>query len=180
MPTDNLINDPKITETAVSDEEISNIPTESDIPSESDIPASEAEAEEKNNEEELRSKINSLRKELDELQRSKEEFLKAETEKNELLSLFPNANVDSLPDGVVKEMEKGLPMAAAYAVYERKQYIRSKEIDTHNDSTKKSGFGKIRTESTVEFFSPSEVRAMSKSEVKKNYKRIIQSMKSWN
>ena len=173
--SDNLTNNREFAEATLNDEETI------DVPPSSDVPSSEEETEEKFNEEaELLNRINTLRSELDELQRTKDEFLKTEAEKNELLSLFPNANTDSLPDGVVEEMKKGLPMAAAYALYERKQYVRSKEIDTHNDSTKKSGFGKIRTESTVEFFSPSEVRAMSKSEVKKNYKRIIQSMKSWN
>ncbi len=134
----------------------------------------------KNEETELTERINALRSELDELKRSKEEFLKLEAEKNELLLLFPDANADSLPEGVLKEMEKGLPMAAAYALYARREFIKSEAASVHNDSTKKSGFSKIRTESDIEFFSPSEVRAMSKSDVKKNYKRIIQSMKNWH
>ena len=114
------------------------------------------------------------------LQKSKEEFLKKEAEKNELLLLFPDADADSLPCEVLSEMENGLPMSAAYALYKRREFLKNEAASIHNDKTTRSGFGKIRTESATEFFSPSEVRSMSKSEVKKNYKKIIQSMKSWN
>ena len=155
------------------------LPNESDI-----IPAvevnSENEAPSVNEETKLLERINALKEELDGLQKSKEEFLKAEAEKNELLLLFPDANTDSLPEEVLNDMSNGIPMAAAYALYERREFIKAEAASNHNSTTQKSGFGKIRTESASEYFSPSEVRSMSKSEVKKNYKRIIQSMKSWN
>ena len=78
-------------------------PNESDV-----IPAVEVIAENEapsvNEETKLLERINALKEELDGLQKSKEEFLKAEAEKNELLLLFPDANADSLPEEVLNDM----------------------------------------------------------------------------
>ena len=40
--------------------------------------------------------------------------------------------------------------------------------------------GQAGSNTAREYFSPDEVRAMSQSEVRANYQRIIESMKKWN
>jgi hypothetical protein len=40
--------------------------------------------------------------------------------------------------------------------------------------------GSLGKDTTESFFTPNEVRAMSRSEIRKNYSKILESMKKWN
>ena len=71
-------------------------------------------------------------------------------------------------------------MAAAYALYEKKMAIASANAQLINQKNSSSSTGAIGRESENEFFSPEEVRLMSREEVRKNYSKIIDSMKKWN
>ena len=120
----------------------------------------------------LRAEIDRLQGEitrLTELQnRSKQEL-------DEFCTLFPSVSPSDLPPEVRQQTESGVPLAAAYALYEKREALRrengKKNAEHSWHSMKDSGTG--------EYYSPSEVRSMSQKEVHKNYKKIIESMKHW-
>ena len=120
----------------------------------------------------LRTEIERLQSEitrLNELQnRSKQEL-------DEFLALFPHVSPSDLPPEVRQQTESGVPLAAAYALYEKREALRrenSKKNAEHSWHSMKDGAG-------GEYYSPSEVRSMSQKEVHKNYKKIMESMKHW-
>ena len=120
----------------------------------------------------LRTEIERLQGEitrLTELQnRSKQEL-------DEFCTLFPRVSPSELPPEVRQQTEAGVPLAAAYALYEKREAVRreagKKSAEQSWHSMKDSAGG--------DYYSPSEVRSMSQKEVHKNYKKIIESMKHW-
>jgi seryl-tRNA synthetase len=96
-------------------------------------------------------------------------------ELDEFCTLFPNVSLSELPPEVRQQTESGVPLAAAYALYEKREALRrenSKKNAEHSWHSMKDGAG-------GEYYSPSEVRSMSQKEVHKNYKKIMESMKHW-
>ena len=96
-------------------------------------------------------------------------------ELDEFCTLFPNISLAELPPEVRQQTDEGVPLAAAYALFEKRQALRhaagkkSAEHSWHGMSEGAHG----------DFYSPSDVRGMSAKEVHKNYKKIIESMKHW-
>jgi malic enzyme len=77
------------------------------------------------------------------------------------------------------EINEEMKMAAAYALAERKRALTAEKADAQNRAVSRLSAGAV--EGTVpEYFSPSEVRAMSPSEVRANYKKIMRSMEKWH
>ena len=54
------------------------------------------------------------------------------------------------------------------------------KLNDVNRANAMNSSGSIGNKTGAEFFTPDEVRAMSQSEVRANYQRIIESMKKWN
>ena len=147
-------------------EVVDNSPTEADET-----------AEPQDTVESLRAELDALRKELSE---KKAAFERMSNEVNEFSELFPSVPLTSIPDSVWQSVKGGIPIAAAYALYEKKANLieaDAKRINTKNSS---SSTGPIGKEPTSDFFSPAEVRAMSRDEVRKNYSKIMESMKKWS
>ena len=120
-----------------------------------------------------------LRTEIDRLQgeiaRLTELQKRSKQELDEFCTLFPRVSPSELPPEVRQQTESGVPLAAAYALYEKREALRrenSKKNAEHSWHSMKDGAG-------GEYYSPSEVRSMSQKEVHKNYKKIIESMKHW-
>lgn len=127
--------------------------------------------------------VNKLRREIEqlrsELEHKKQEEEKATQELEEFHRLFPNVAVREIPAPVWNDLQNGIPLSAAYALYEKKNRmdaIRAEEINRQNAerSSGRAGRG-----TAGEYFSPDEVRAMSRSEVRANYRKIVESMKTW-
>ena len=135
----------------------------------------------KENEEEsidtLKAKLAALKSEYDEKKRAIERM---SAELGEFSALFPERSVDSIPDSVWKDVKDGIPLAAAYALYEKKTALRAEAARNANSKNGELSTGSIGRESTESFYTPDEVRAMSRTEVRKNYSKIIESMKKWN
>ena len=127
--------------------------------------------------EELRAEIASLEGELE---KRRAETDKAAREYAEFRALYPDADTEALPEDVLKSVEAGLPLAAAYALYEKRMQKRSADIAAHNESTRQVSFGSVGKSPESDYFTPDEVRAMSQGEVRANYSKILQSMKSWH
>jgi len=124
----------------------------------------------------LKAEVERLRGEL----AARDDFLRRMgAECAEFQALYPSTPVSTLPDSVWEDVKKGIPMAAAYALAERKRALTAEKADTQNRAVSRLSAGAV--EGTVpEYFSPSEVRAMSPSEVRANYKKIMRSMEKWH
>ena len=121
----------------------------------------------------LREENKRLREELEANKRLGEQL-------SEFSRLFPEQDISNIPQEVWADVQKGSSLAASFALFERRREVernRAKEINQLN-AYRSSGHIDNRTVS--EYFSPDEVRAMSQSEVRANYSRIIESMKKWN
>lgn len=125
----------------------------------------------------LREEISALKKTLAE---KEQEQQKAMRELGEFNSLYPEKSVKDIPDDVWRSVEEGIPLSAAYALYERKNHMdrfRAEQINMQNAARSAGIAGK---DTGSEYFSPDEVRAMSQKQVHDNYKKIVESMKRWN
>ena len=98
----------------------------------------------------------------------------------EFSELFPNEPLTALPDSVWESVRGGIPLAAAYALYRRKAELRAEQASIINKKNNGMSTGAIGRDTTGSFYTPDEVRAMSRSEIKKNYSKILDSMKKWN
>ena len=115
-----------------------------------------------------------------ELKRRKADTDKAVQEYTEFKSLFPNADPDALTNEVRELMKEGIPLAAAYALYEKRAEKRSADAALKNARNTGASFGSVGKPPESDYFTPDEVRAMTRNEVRANYQKIIQSMKSWS
>lgn len=96
----------------------------------------------------------------------------------EFARLFPGTDVSALPDSVCESVRAGVPLAAAYALYEKKKSFESFAAHEKNSKNANLSFPVSDGESE-KYFSPDEVKSMSRDEVRTNYKRIIESMRHW-
>lgn len=124
----------------------------------------------------LEDELASLKKEL--LAR-KAETARVESEFDELLSLYPNASLSEIPDSVWDDVRRGIPIAAAYAVAERRAFLVREKAKQCNLENKSRSSGAVSGTSN-DYYTPGEVRMMSAEEVRSNYSKIINSMKKWH
>lgn len=125
----------------------------------------------------LRNEVKALRAELEEKTAAAERI---SAELGELAELFPDVTPTAIPTEVWDEVKNGTSLAAAYALYERRVYIKNRRANEVNEKNARLSSGKAGSSAAKEYFSPAEVKAMSPSEVRANYSKIIESMKKWN
>ena len=169
-------------ETETSDipsEDISSDETPAEAPEETSgiEEAEEAEKTEENELDILRNEVKSLRAQLEEKTAIAERI---SAELGELAQLFPEVTPNAIPEEVWADVRNGTSLAAAYALYERRVFIKDQRTNAINAKNARLSSGKAGSSAIKEFFSPDEVRAMSQSEVRANYSKIIESMKKWN
>ena len=151
-------------------------------------PIEESVAEESSDGEGLREDIDKEREALKaEISRLEQELEKRTTyhtrymeEIREFSEVFGRDSLERVPESVWKSMEDGVPLAAAYALYEKKNAKLLEKAEAVNKKNASMSAGAIGGAAERGFYSPDEVRAMSAQEVKKNYNLIIESMKKWN
>ncbi len=96
----------------------------------------------------------------------------------EFSELYPNASLSELPDAVWEEVRRGIPLAAAYALSERRRAQTAERAMESNLANSRRSSGALETPEP-DYFSPREVRAMSQADVRKNYQKIMKSMQKW-
>lgn len=156
-----------------------------EIASEEDTPEAVIEAESESNrpltDEET---VNILREELkslkNELESTRAAYERLSGECAEFSELYPSIPVTALPDSVWKSFKSGVPLAAAYALYEKKEAVAREKASSVNAKNKELSSGSLSKGNSEEFFSPAEVKAMSAAEVRANYAKIITSMSRWH
>lgn len=115
--------------------------------------------------------------------RSEVERLRGEAERiadgyAELIELFPSAELRSMPDSFKEAVKRGVPPAAAYALEMRRREVNAKRAAEARKNAVATSFGKVDSASDT-LYTPDEVRAMSRKEVRENYGRIMESMRRW-
>ena len=176
--TNEIFNAEEITELSEkTTEEVLSAPDTENVPDveNTDIPSTEEEPVEV---------IPSANK--DEISSNSEEYLNSlireeriSNEYEEFKSLFPGVSVSALPDSVLSSVRGGVPLSAAYALYERRKAVSESIASDINQKNRELSFA-VKNGSAEAYFSPSEVRQMSAAEVKANYSKIIDSMSHWN
>ena len=141
------------------------------------------ETEENNIETDTVNETDRLKGEIDrltELLRQKEqEQEKILNELSEFSRLFPDISVKSVPRSVWEGVERGLPLSAAYALYEREESLMKQRAERINQRNAALSAGKAGDGHTGDYFSPEEVRTMTPKQVHENYSKIRKSMKYW-
>ena len=123
----------------------------------------------------LSARVRELEQEL-EMRRTLADRMTRECEEFE--QYFPDVSLRTLPDSVWSQVHAGVPLAAAYALYERgvqNQQRAAEEQAARRDALSTGLPGAAQ----ASYFSPSQVRAMSRQEVRENYDRIFESMRHW-
>lgn len=95
--------------------------------------------------------------------------------------LFPDVKADDIPQEVWDRVESGESLAAAFSLYRMQQQKEEERIAKVNRENEEKAPPKIRHDGKeFTYFSPEAVKAMTQSEIKKNYDAILASMEKWN
>ena len=114
------------------------------------------------------------------LEKKNKEYERIFLELTEFAMVFPKIAIESIPGEVFDSMKSGVPLSAAYALYEKKKETDENNIREVNRLNAERSAGAISSGADGGYYSPDEVRKMTAKEVKKNYNLIIESMKKWN
>ena len=125
----------------------------------------------------LKEQLTSLQLQLEE---SRAMYDKFHADCMEFSQLYPNVSLSSVPDSIWESVKMGVPLAAAYALAEKKEALAKARAKDVNSKNKSLSSGSLNATKSEEFFSPAEVRAMSAPEVRANYAKIIASMSKWH
>ena len=117
--------------------------------------------------------------ELEELQAQREAVAdRMMRECEEFESYFPEVTLRQVPAEVWNRVQAGIPLAAAYALYERG--IRNQATAAQEQNARNAAhLPTAPAPAESRYFSPAQVRAMSRREVRENYDRIFESMRHW-
>ncbi len=96
-------------------------------------------------------------------------------------TLFPDVTAEDIPQEVWDRVEAGESLAAAYALFAVQKYREEERVSRINEENGKKAPPPIEGGSTEgDYFSPEAVKNMSRSEIRKNYDKILSSMEKWN
>lgn len=174
-------------ETVMIDEEVSKIEETDSLPEdapeavpETELPdAAEIQSAPEESIEFLRQQISDLRSQISNLEAMRDTQTRVLEELADFRDLFPEVEINAIPESVWESVKKGTPLIASYALYEKRMEAERARISLINtkNASKSAGIAGINTAS--EYFSPDEVRKMSRAEVHANYSKIKESMKKW-
>ena len=143
---------------------------------EEESPATEEETAPLPSMDELRDEIVRLRAELTQTQAL---HARMASELGEFHALFPEVNTAAIPESIWEQVKNGIPLAASYALYEKKCALRREHAEKINLRNAKKTPGSAGKHAASEYFTSDEVRQMSQAEVRSNYQKILESMKTW-
>lgn len=129
--------------------------------------------------EQLRSELKQLREELALRDARMHQEERITREYAEFCDLYPEISISSLSQEIWQTVESGTPLAAAFALAERKREISLKRANESNTTNRARSAGAVNNAQSIEF-SPAEVRAMSSAEVRANLPKIMRSMQKWH
>lgn len=127
----------------------------------------------------LKAEILALKEKISELEAERDTQARLVREMSDFSALFPEVDVKCIPDSVWDQVKSGTPLAASYALYEKRIRAEEAKISRINASNATHSAGVAGKDTASEYFSPDEVRKMSPAEVHANYRKIKESMKKW-
>ena len=127
----------------------------------------------------LRSELSEVRRLLEERDKHLARLERLEREYTEFAILYPEVSLASIPPDVQEAVASGTPLAAAYALSERRRQLEQAQAAQINHTNRMRSSGALRSTENLEF-SPAEVRAMTPEEVRENLPKIMRSMQKWN
>lgn len=167
---------------AIGDQDIENPSLDSETDKNGPAQDTETSEEEQVSETDVspEAELEALRSEVQTLKEKIERTKRLEAELLDFTEVFPEQDISAIPDEVWQDVRKGNSLAAAFALFERKKANVQARATEINQTNSYRSSGRAGSDTANEFFSPDEVRAMSQSEVRANYSKIIESMKKWN
>ncbi|MBQ9796354.1 MAG: hypothetical protein IJW50_01405 [Clostridia bacterium] len=126
----------------------------------------------------LRSELSEVRRLLEERDKHLARLERLEREYTEFATLYPEVSLASIPLDVQEAVAGGTPLAAAYALSERRRQLEQAQAAQVNHTNRMRSSGALRPTENLEF-SPAEVRAMTPEEVRENLPKIMRSMQKW-
>lgn len=156
--------------------EAADDPTDEPMAEENEA-ADETESDSTDELETLRAEVASLRAQLSE---ERAVYSRVNAEYNEFARLYPEVPLTSLSEDIWESVKRGVPIAAAYALEERRAAVANMKANAVNDNNRRLSSGSVDRRTAEEYFSPDEVRAMTPGEVRANYSKIISSMSKWH
>ena len=124
----------------------------------------------------LREDLTRLREEL---ARKESVSFRLGRECAEFRDLYPETPLSSVPDEVWNAVRDGVPLPAAFALAERRRERLEQAAKDSNRRNLARSSGELGQEAPG-YFSPEEVRRMSRDEVRENYSNILLSMQKWH
>ena len=126
--------------------------------------------------EQLRGELKALREEI---AARDARLSKTSAEYAEFRTLYPSVPFEAIDDCVMEDVKRGIPISAAYALAERRRLIAEEQAARVNRENRNRTAGAILA-TDEDYFSPDEVRQMTRQEVRTNYPKILASMKKWH
>lgn len=117
--------------------------------------------------------------ELETLRREKALRDNIAREVEEFYALFPDTDIEEIPDEVWEACQDGSGICAQYALWLRRREHEKATADAKNEQNSTSAPPDVSNEEAEVYFTPEAVQKMSKAEVEKNYSAIMESMKKW-
>lgn len=127
----------------------------------------------------LKQEIDQLHAQINKLEELKKSQNRILSELGDFTALFPEIPVEEIPEEVWESVKRGASLAASYALYEKRMAAEALRIARINAKNASKSPGAAGTNTQGEYFSPEDVRRMSRSEVHANYSKIKESMKKW-
>ena len=124
----------------------------------------------------LREELTRLREEL---ARKESVSFRLGRECAEFRELYPETPLSSVPDEVWNAVRDGVPLPAAFALAERRRERLEQAAKDSNRRNLARSSGELGQEAPG-YFSPEDVRRMSRDEVRENYSNILLSMQKWH
>ncbi len=93
--------------------------------------------------------------------------------------LFPEISAEDIPESVWAEVENGVSLAHAYALYTLTEESLKRIAEGVNRRNGGVDAKAVSAGSTEPTFTKEQVERMSGKDVKSNYKNILKAMKSW-
>lgn len=122
-----------------------------------------------------------LREENERFKAEAERKARLEAESEELQLLYPEADVTALPDEVAENWEKGMLLAAAYALWDKRRSVAEANAETANRLNGEASAGPVANDgSTDGSFTLEDIRRMPRAEVRNYLDRIYRSLEKYS